>query len=322
MGAGREPGEATDDPRRAVLVAASLLACGGLELPDVFRRFQRWAAAGPKDVDLQTEAVLSSGDPWDTAAALHFQVSRRVAGNGAMGAPPCSSETESSGERAAPSAVYFARLGGDATVDAARRLAAPAHGDRAAREGAAVLHELVRVALAGDDPLAAVADALRAVRSDHRDRYAAALAPDRHPDLATEFNGAVRPCPASAVRALRTTTGYEDAVRAAIDLGGDTDTVAAVSGGPAGAVHGTGAVPTRWTEALRVPLPGFGGRVPRAADPADMADRLETGPGRAGDAGLSGRPLPHRAPLTGFLSPEPSHSAFRASVVALASAAR
>lgn len=45
---------------------------------------------------------------------------------------------------------------------------------------------------------------------------------------------------------------------AAIDAGGDTDTVAAVTGGLAGAVHGSGAIPSRWTEPLHVPLPGYG----------------------------------------------------------------
>jgi ADP-ribosylglycohydrolase len=63
-------------------------------------------------------------------------------------------------------------------------------------------------------------------------------------------------------------------VRAAIDLGGDTDTVAAVTGGLAGAVYGADAVPVRWAEALHVPLPGFGGRVLRADDLAALARGL------------------------------------------------
>ncbi|MFH9734488.1 ADP-ribosylglycohydrolase family protein [Streptomyces sp. NPDC017260] len=260
-GGGWDPGEATDDTQMAVLVAESLLECGGLDLPDVFGRFCRWAAAGPKDIGLLTEAVLSAGGPWDTAAALHFHTNGRGAGNGAL-------------MRAAPSAVHFAPLGRDATMDAARRLAALTHGDRAAWEGTAVFHELVRVALAGDDPLTALPGTLRAVHPDHRARYATVLAPDWHPDLATEFNGAVRPCLGSAVWALRTTSSYEDAVRAAIDLGGDTDTVAAVTGGLAGAVHGVAAVPTRWTEVLRVPLPGFGGRVLRMAELAGLTRAL------------------------------------------------
>ena len=260
-GGGWDPGEATDDTQMAVLVAESLLECGGLQLPDVFGRFRRWAAAGPKDIGLQTEAVLSGGDSWDMAAALHFQVSQRAAGNGAL-------------MRAAPSAVYFAHHGRDATMDAARRIAALTHGDRAAWEGTAVFHELVRVALDGDDPLSAVEGTLKAVHPDHRERYAVVLAPDWHPDQATEFNGAVWPCLGSAVWALRTTSSYEGAVRAAIDLGGDTDTVAAVTGGLAGAVYGIDAVPERWTRPLHVPLPGFEGRVLRAAELTELARRL------------------------------------------------
>ncbi|MGW2748675.1 ADP-ribosylglycohydrolase family protein [Streptomyces sp. NPDC001450] len=260
-GGGWDPGEATDDTQMAVLTAESLLERGGLDLADVFRRFQRWAAGGPKDIGLQTEAVLASGAPWDTAAALHFRTNQRAAGNGAL-------------MRAAPSALRFARHGRAVTVDAARRLSALTHGDPAAWEGTAVLHELIRVALTGEDPLTAVPDTLTALHPDRRARYATVLAPDWHLDRATEFNGAVWPCLGSAVRALRTTTSYEEAVRAAVDLGGDTDTVAAVTGALAGAVHGIDAVPKRWAELLRVPLPGFGDRVLRAREPTGLAERL------------------------------------------------
>ncbi|WP_329458678.1 ADP-ribosylglycohydrolase family protein [Streptomyces sp. NBC_01497] len=244
-GGGWEKGEATDDSQMAVLVGESLLEHDGLDLPDIFERFKRWAAAEPKDMGIQTEVVLTSGRPWDTAASVHFQQTRRAAGNGSL-------------MRAATSAVYFAAAGRDATMDAARRIAALTHGDRAAWEGTAVFHELVRVALTGENPLDALEATLAGVHEAHRERWAAVLSPTWDPSLATEFNGAVWPCLASAVWALRTTGSFEDAVGAAIDLGGDTDTVAAVTGGLAGAVHGAGAIPARWTAPLHVPLPGFG----------------------------------------------------------------
>jgi ADP-ribosylglycohydrolase len=262
-GRGWNPGEATDDTQMAVLVADSLIECGGLDLPDVFARFQRWAASEPKDIGLQTADVLTSDMPWDLAAAVHFQITQRAAGNGAL-------------MRAATSAVYFARAGRQATMDAARRIAALTHGDRAAWEGTAVFHELIRRALDGTDPLAWIPDVLDAMPSGHRERYAAVLAPDRHPGQATEFNGAVWPCLGSAVWSLSTTGGYEGAVRAAIDLGGDTDTVAAVTGGLAGARYGLDAIPTRWIEPLHVPMPGYRDRVLRLPDLLDLANRLMT----------------------------------------------
>lgn len=260
-GGGWDPGEATDDTQMAVLVAESLLQRDGLDSPDIFARFQRWAAAGPKDIGLQTEDVLTNGMPWDRAAAVHFQVNQRAAGNGSL-------------MRASTSAVYFAHAGRTATMDAARRIAALTHGDRAAWEGTAVFHELIRLGLAGADPLRALPDVLDLVHPDHRERYATVLDAGWHPDQATEFNGAVWPCLGSAVWALRSTTNFEDALRAAIDLGGDTDTVAAVTGGLAGAYHGWDAIPARWTEPLHVPLPGFGERVLRLADLIDLAHRL------------------------------------------------
>ncbi|MFC4034454.1 ADP-ribosylglycohydrolase family protein [Streptomyces polygonati] len=260
-GGGWEPGEATDDTQMAVCVAESLLERGGLDLPDVFARFQRWAAADPKDVGLQTEDVLTNGLPWDRAAEAHLRTNRRAAGNGAL-------------MRAATSGVYFAGHGRVATMEAGRRLAALTHGDPAAWEGTAIFHELLRVALNGDDPTAAIPDVLSAADPDHRERYATVLAPYWQPEMATEFNGAVWPCLGSAVWAVRTTGSYEDAVRAAIDLGGDTDTVAAVTGALAGALHGAEAIPVRWSAPLHVPLPGSGGRVLRLPDLLTLAERL------------------------------------------------
>ncbi len=260
-GGGWDPGEATDDTQMAVLVGESLLERGGLELPDVFSRFQRWAAGDPKDIGLQTEDVLTNGEPWHLAAPLHFQTTGRAAGNGSL-------------MRASTSAVAFASAGRASTMTAARRIAALTHGDRAAWEGTAILHELIRVALDGADPLASVESALREVDGGHRARWATVLAPDWRPDDATEFNGAVWPCLGSALWALRTTVSYEDSLAAAIDLGGETDTVAAVTGMLAGAVYGVGAIPPRWLEPLHVPLPGYGDRVLRVPELVNLAEQL------------------------------------------------
>ncbi|MGW6303484.1 ADP-ribosylglycohydrolase family protein [Streptomyces niveus] len=260
-GGGWDPGEATDDTQMAVLIGESLLERGGLELPDIFGRFRRWAKADPKDIGLQTEQVLLSGDPWDLAAPIHFQRSGRAAGNGSL-------------MRAATPAVHFAAAGRDATMAAARRIASLTHGDAAAWEGTAVLHELIRVALDGADPVAAVPGALRHVHEDHRPRWATVLAPGWHPDDATEFNGAVWPCLGSALWALRTTGSFEASLAAAIDLGGDTDTVAAVTGALAGAVYGFATIPQRWTDPLHVPLPGYGDRVLRTPELARLAEQL------------------------------------------------
>src|SRR4051812_21801753 len=100
-------GEFTDDTQMARLVATSLVERANLDEGDVFDRFRRWLEAGPPDVGNQTRAVLGSGRPWDIAAAEHFARSGHAAGNGSL-------------MRTTPAAIWFARLGTDATMGAAR----------------------------------------------------------------------------------------------------------------------------------------------------------------------------------------------------------
>lgn len=261
-----EPGEWTDDTQMALLVAASLIEHNGLDEPDLFDRFRRWAAADPKDVGIQTSAVLRSDRPWNVAAAEHFASGARAAGNGSL-------------MRTTPAAIWFARFGREATMEAARRISALTHGDPAAGEGCAIFHELVRVALAGDDLLSAVEPALSLVAEEHRDRWAAVLDPTWTPDRATEANGAVWPTLGSAVWALRVSTSFEDAMRRVIDLGGDTDTVAAVTGGLAGAVFGIAGIPMRWTSAVHGTLPGFPTPVTHLGQLHELAAALDGVPG-------------------------------------------
>jgi hypothetical protein len=45
-----------------------------LDLPDIFDRFRRWAAADPEGIGVQTEDVRTNGMPWDLAAAVRLAV--------------------------------------------------------------------------------------------------------------------------------------------------------------------------------------------------------------------------------------------------------
>ena len=54
----------------------------------------------------------------------------------------------------------------------------------------------------------------------------------------------------AALWCVLTTDNYEDCVLKAVNLGGDTDTVAAVAGGLAGAIYGYNAIPQKWLKTL------------------------------------------------------------------------
>jgi ADP-ribosyl-[dinitrogen reductase] hydrolase len=233
---GWAPGAATDDTQMAIVQAESLLARGRIDTADLFARFQVWAADA-RDVGVQTSAVLRSRLPVERAARDHFtRHPRSSAGNGAL-------------MRATPAAVHFAAGPVDETVAAAHALAAVTHADPAVGYGVALYHRMIRAALRGDDPLVELTAAL-AMLPPEQSRWVVMLDPAWEPGTGELPNGTVWTCLAQAVWAVRTTSTFEEAVVEAIELGGDTDTIAAVTGGLAGAIHGIQSIPSRWTTSL------------------------------------------------------------------------
>lgn len=252
-GFGWSPGEWTDDTQMGLHLAASLLAAGGLDEADVYARFGAWMASGPADVGVQTRRVLSSGRPWQSAAAEDFASGMRSAGNGSL-------------MRTFPAAVFFAAAGAEASADAARRISALTHGDPLAGECCVVLHELIRAGLAGKSPRRHVELALDLVLPEHRAFLAPWLATSWEPTPG-ESNGVCWVTLSQAVWAVRTHASFAAAIRAVVDLGGDTDTVACVTGALAGAARGVQAIPSAWTSVVHGLVPG---------DPDSVASDLES----------------------------------------------
>jgi ADP-ribosyl-[dinitrogen reductase] hydrolase len=85
------------------------------------------------------------------------------------------------------------------------------------------------------------------VDADERERFALMLNESWEPNSADDpSNGSVWTCLAQAVWAVRHNGRFEDVLVAAIELGGDTDTVATVAGAIAGARDSVQAIPSRW----------------------------------------------------------------------------
>ena len=245
---GWEPGEFTDDTQMAVVLAESLLAHGGFEPDQLFRAWQDWAG-GAVDVGTTTRGALNADD-WKRAAPTAHLATGRTAANGAL-------------MRVFPVIVLAAgleaHLGRWTGVMLARAQASLTHHDPAAGWGAAVAVEAGRRLVLGEGVEAAVDGALAELPDDQRDLFEDLLSPRWQPsDHEAPSNGSVWGCLAQAVWALRQGDDFESTLRAAIDLGGDTDTVACVAGALAGAKFGIVGIPSRWTTYVhgRAPIEG------------------------------------------------------------------
>lgn len=225
---GWEPGEFTDDSQMAIALAEALLSADGYDADVVWSWFRAWRATA-NDVGVTTANALSHDDWRDVPRDI-----RRGAGNGAL-------------MRAFVLAAAFL----DADDDVVRRVvveqAALTHPDPAAGWGAWIAVEMCRIAITGGDPIAAIDRLLARVPDDVRDDFATVLDPGWTPAQGHVSNGSVWGCLGQAVWATRTNDSYEKAVVAAIELGGDTDTVACVTGALAGAMYGIQRIPSRWS---------------------------------------------------------------------------
>ncbi len=243
-----EPGQFTDDTEMGVIVAESLLARNGIDAYDQLTRFRAWGHDA-KDVGNLTREVLASPLPAADAAreVMRLRGGRSTAGNGSL-------------MRAAAGAVFFAADGREATVDAALQLSAVTHADPLCLWAVAIQHELIRVALDGDDPVDAVDSVVALLPDEFRSVYEPLLASTWTPDAGGPGNGSAMGALAQAVWALRRFDTFAEVVTAVIDLGKDTDSVAAVAGALAGAKFGIQDIPTRWVTYVHGQVTGVDGK--------------------------------------------------------------
>ncbi|MED5803361.1 ADP-ribosylglycohydrolase family protein [Gordonia sp. Z-3] len=274
------PGEWSDDTSMALAIA--LVAATGVDLTSddaldaVGENFLRWFDGGPPDVGTQTRAVLSAArrrlDSGERGVSrIMREESRRYAdthphsaGNGAL-------------MRTAP--VALAHLDDrDRLADAARLVASLTHADPLAGDSCVLWCEAIRVAvLDGRIDVFAGLDLLPADSGAQWQRWLDdALVCD--PKVFAPNGFTVTALQAATAAITQTpaddATHLEHALYAAIRIGNDTDTVAAIAGGLLGARWGAGAVPDEWREAVHG-WPHDNGHAHAARDLIALADAVK-----------------------------------------------
>jgi len=269
------PGEWSDDTQMSVCVARVTAAhdvlspvpdaFGATPLDDVAAAFEAWRTGGASDVGTQTAAVLRDAAARrgpaatrlrEASAALHAATAR-TAGNGAL---------------MRTGVVGLVALDDrDATARAARAVARLTHTDPLAAQSCVLWSEAVRVAVT--EQRLDVRAGLDLLDGEAATRWAAWIADAELERPRTDLgqNGFTVTALQAAWHAIVTTSAPEGsgfagrdhlvaALQAAVAIGGDTDTVAAIAGALLGARHGARAVPPEWAAAVHG-WPGIGPRV-------------------------------------------------------------
>lgn len=242
--AGVPPGTWSDDGAQALILLASLLENGALNVQDVGDRLVAWYERGYLAVDRQvfdvgiqtSEAIrrMLLGTPADQAGRADEQAN----GNGSL-------------MRVLPLALWH--RGSDvALVEDAHRQSRVTHGHLRSQVCCALYCLWARRTLhESADPWADAVASLRAIYGRESQAYAElewSVRPDEPPE--GQGSGYV----VDSLRSARWALGagsYEQVVKAAIALGHDTDTTACIAGGIAGIRDGIGAIPERWRQQLR-----------------------------------------------------------------------
>ena len=243
-------GEWTDDTQMAVAIL-DVIATGSTDLEAIASNFLAWYAANPHDMGNQTRSVLSTADYPEELTAIataYVDANEKSAGNGGL-------------MRTAP--VALADL--DDRVELAQLAESiasltHAHPDSVA---ACVLWSLaIQEAITTAEPdqafdwEAAIRNGLEHVAEDRQEKWDALIteAVIGPPAVFKEKNGWGVKAFQAALSAIVNTVEPEeqpadhlrDALIAAVRIGNDTDTVAAIAGGLLGARWGKAAIPEEW----------------------------------------------------------------------------
>lgn len=236
------PGETTDDTAMTLAVCEGIMENPSAPIEAIGRRFIEWVDTAPKDIGMTCSRAigiartnLSTGmaaeAAWDAAGkATAKENGNRSGGNGAL-------------MRTIGTALAYEDE--DDRANYTTRIAEMTHYDDLS-----------------SDICRYYADAVHHFIKDERDAGVRTL------DMMSVYgfgscvnpSGWVQDSMECAYLAFTTETDFENVLIKAVNLGGDADTIGAITGGLAGAYYGYDAIPQRWIEAI----------------PADIRERLDS----------------------------------------------
>ncbi|QLD86040.1 ADP-ribosylglycohydrolase family protein [Natronomonas halophila] len=244
---GQPAGTITDDTEMALCIARSLAENGEFDPADIAERFVEWKRSGPFDIGIMTSSALrriENGEPWDEAGHNEWEASREGsnAGNGSL-------------MRCAPYAVAY-RNDPETRGTVSRESSAITHADPRCQWGCVLFNDVLAEQLGGNDrPLETALDTLGDNLPEEIETAATEVVAYRDGEtdsVGLQNSGYVVTTLQAGLYHALTTTSAEAAIVDAVMMGGDTDTIAAVTGALAGARFGVEALPERWLSELAI----------------------------------------------------------------------
>jgi poly(ADP-ribose) glycohydrolase ARH3 len=241
----------TDDTQMAIGLAQSLIICGEINPEHLARcfaeNFQPWRGYGGAAYGVLD--ALKNGSDWDAPARRIFN------GEGSFG--------NGAAMRVAPLGVYYSNAPIKTLLEAARLQSLPTHTHAHGIAGAQLQALAIGIAAAADPSEELDTNAFLAALTVHTtepilrkklDQIVTLLADEPENIIVAQRLGnsieATLSVPAAIFSFLSRWDSFSDAVLYAVRLGGDADTIGAMTGAIAGAFHGASAIPENWRMAL------------------------------------------------------------------------
>ena len=244
---GLEPGQWTDDTSMALCLADSLLAQGRYDSFDVMERYDRWHKEGYRS---STGTCFDIGNQV-TCSLWDFREQQRV--------PTSAERTTSAGNgaimRLAPVVIAgFESRDPREVVETARLSARETHFSVEAEAATEVFAALLVGALLGWSPQQLMDVSWASTGAAFDEMAARAISPDPQVRASweAETSGYIVNGLRLAVHGLLDFPSFKDATLAISNMGGDSDTNAAIYGQLGGAFYGIEGIPASWRERVHL----------------------------------------------------------------------
>lgn len=232
------PGEWTDEAYLALETVKSLLQKRVFDPDDIARRFVEWFRGKPRTVEEHTRKVLqrmAAGETWEEASIAIYQLNPEYASSGSL-------------RRCAPLALFFFNRPQHLPV-LTPVLSRITHAHPDAEMACVILNLFLAYLTIGEEKKIAYRSILETAR-ELSPSLLEVLERANAPSISLQPTGKALEALEVAFRALLHTNRFENALIVAVNQGGDTTAVGAITGALAGALYGFHAIPAPWSDLL------------------------------------------------------------------------